>query len=129
MTLATLSYTLASLVKGGWTHGPLALPNRQFNPPKSTWMRYSYYFGNTYEAEKGDDGLGMRFGTLQLQLFTTTNIGSKTILGHADELEKIFRRKSFGSLWFGEPSTNDVGNEPGGYYQVNIAIPFTVWVE
>jgi hypothetical protein len=129
MTLATLSYTLATLIKGNWTHGPIAYPNRQFSPPKNaTWLRYSTTFGNTYEAEKGDDGLGMRIGTLHLQLFTSINTGNRVGLGYSDELEGIFRRYSIDGLWFGEPTTYEIGNEPGGYYQININVPFTVWV-
>ena len=134
MTPAEIRTTCANAINASWTETPVAWPNREFDPAvsatKDEWIRPTIKMGDTFEGEKGEDGVGIRTGVLFLDIFVGKGKGNRSALVYSVKLEKMFRKKNLDNINFDEASTNDIGvydkNSP--YYQVQVKVPFWAWV-
>jgi len=108
----------------------VAWPNHNFQiPDDSLWIRPTIKIPSTEIAEIGDNGMGLRNGLLMIQIFDRVGRGTKRINGLADRLERTFRRKDIGDIWFDEPTSNPIGNDPNGYFGILLSVDFHYWVE
>ncbi len=107
----------------------IAWPNQGFQmPDNSIWIRPTIKIPSTEVAELGNDGMGLRNGLLMIQIFDKMNKGTKNINMLADRLEGLFRRCEIGDIWFDEPTSNPIGNDPNGYFGVLMSVDFHYWV-
>lgn len=108
----------------------VAWPNHNFQiPDDSLWIRPTIKIPSTEIAEIGGNGMGLRNGLLMIQIFDRVGRGTKRINGLADRLERTFRRKDIGDIWFDEPTSNPIGNDPNGYFGILLSVDFHYWVE
>ncbi len=68
-------------------------------------------------------------GEIVIQIFTPLHQGSKVALDLASQAAAIFRRAQFGTTDSGfftcmTPQIQPIGVEEGGWYQVNLAVPY-----
>ena len=134
MTPVEIWTTCRSAINASWTETPVAWPNRDFDPavdaPNNKWMRPTIKMGDTFEGEKGEDGIGIRTGVLFLDIFVGKDKGNRSALVYSVKLERMFRKKNLDNINFDEVSTNDIGvydkNSP--YYQIQVKVPFWAWV-
>lgn len=107
----------------------IAWPNHAFQVPEQTaWIRPIIKIPSTEVAELGDNGMGLRNGLLMIQIFDKISNGTKTANEWADRLEALFRRADIGNIWFDEPTSNPIGNDPNGYYGILMTVDFHYWV-
>ena len=129
MTPATIYSVIMGTISSSWgTITPIQYPNRPFTAPQSSWIRPVLKFGDTLVGELGDDGIGMRSGILMISIFGLLGEGIQTLLGYADTLEGLFRKKEISGIVFNEPMTDDYGRDDEGYYHVLVSVDFTTWV-
>lgn len=134
MTPVQIRHTCLSAINASWTETPIAWPNREFDPAvdatDNEWIRPTIKMGDTFEGEKGEDGVGLRTGVLFLDVFVSKGQGNKSALTHAIKLERLFRKKNLDDIIFDEASTNDIGvyDADSPYYQVQVKVPFWAWV-
>ena len=141
MTPSEIRETCISAIYASWTETPVAWPNRDFDPAVAAtndeWLRPIIKMGDTFEGEKGEDGVGLRTGVLFVDIFVGKGKGNKNALAYAAKIERLFRKKNLDNVIFDEASTNDIGvySASGGqtigdspYYQVQVKVPFWAWV-
>jgi hypothetical protein len=110
--------------------------NRKFEPKKNQdklWVRPTIRFGNPTTLEKGEEALGERPGVFIIQVFLGQNLGIAEAENLCAAIENAFRLKTLDGVHCGEPSTVEVGMEPGmtlgdDWYQFNVTVPFWAWV-
>lgn len=117
-------------INSGWSSTDVAWPNRDFDPTgKSSYLRPTVRMGDTFLGEKGQNGIGIRFGVLYLDIFVSNNDGVRSGLGYGDGAETVFRRKDVEGIYTGEPSTAEVGPDPSTvFYHIQTMVPFHTWV-
>lgn len=106
-----------------------AFPNELFTPPNppALWARVTIIGG---EEQRMDIGTGpsnrtyRKPGVLIIQLFAPLNKGNNAVLLKADEVSDLFRNWCGATITCGASSTDDVGDDGNGYYQVNVTVPF-----
>jgi hypothetical protein len=129
MTSATITSVIMAAIANSWgTITPICYPNRHFTAPQSAWIRPIIKMGETIVGELGVDGIGMRQGLLMISVFGLLGGGYQTLLGYADTLEAMFRRKELSGIVFNEPNTDIPGADDDGYYHVLVSVDFTTWV-
>jgi hypothetical protein len=130
MTPESIRSAIMATLSSSWaTCTPICYPNQAFTAPQSAWIRPTIKMGDTIVGELGTDGIGMRTGILFLSIFGLAGEGTKILLGYADRLEKIFRRGAdISGIIFNEPSTDMVGLDGAGYFQVIVNVDFFTWV-
>ena len=134
MTPAAIRETCISAISASWTETPIAWPNRDFDPAitatNDEWLRPTIKMGDTFEGEKGENGVGLRTGVLFVDIFVGKGKGNLAALTYAEKIERLFRKKNLDNIIFDEASTNDIGvyNSDSPYYQVQVKVPFWAWV-
>ncbi len=130
MTLASASANIFNKLQSSWgTITLVSWPNHPFVAPDDvSWIRPVIKVPITSVAELGTNGLGLRDGLLMISIFTPKESGSIAANILADRLEAIFRRVDVGEIWFDEPNSNPIGNDPNGYYHVLMTVDFHMWV-
>jgi len=131
MTPTEIRETCISAISASWTETPVAWPNKGFDPSDDNdWIRPTIKMGDTFEGEKGEDGVGIRTGVLFVDIFVPKGTGNKAALDYSIKIERLFRKKNLDNIIFDEPSTNDIGvyGTDSPYYQVQVKTPFWAWV-
>ena len=130
MTPTEIRETCVSAISASWTETPIAWPNKNFNPSDDDdWIRPIIKMGDTFEGEKGEDGVGIRTGILFIDIFVPKGTGNKAALTYSVKLERLFRKKNLDNINFDEAATDDKGvYKDSPYYQVQIKVPFWAWV-
>lgn len=129
MTLNDIREKIFSAISASWASTDIAIPNYPFNPPKgSAWIRPTIKIPSTVVGELGENGVGLRDGLLMISVFVPPNTGTKLGSRYADKLETLFRRKDLDDLWFDEPTSSPVGDDPNGYYHILMICDFHCWV-
>jgi len=104
-------------------------PNTDFNAPKDDlWMNINILMGDSFVKEVGERGIGLRVGTLMVNIFAPPNTGTKKTNYFANVIETIFARADADDVNFDEPSTNYLGVDDSGYYHTVVSIPFNCWI-
>lgn len=132
MTLASATVAIFTTLSTSWaTVTQIAWPNIPFIPPqKGYWIRPIIKIPTTNVAELGDansGAVGLRDGLLMISIFGPQGSGTLQANKYADRLERIFRRADVDNLWFDEPSSNPVGDDPNGYYHILMSVDFHTW--
>ena len=120
--------TIMSHINASWTTTEIVFPNRSYKPKGDKWIRPAIIMGDSYEGEKGTDGLGLRTGVLMISVMTPANTGNKTGLDYATTLESLFRRRTMTGVMFSDPNTREIGLDDSGYYHVMVSVPFHAWI-
>lgn len=129
ITNTSAATAIMGYLQTGCTGVPIAWVNDNFQiPNNSPWIRPTIKIPSTEVAELGNNGMGLRNGLLMIQIFDKSGNRTKTANGLADKLETLFRRKDVGNIWFDEPTSNPIGNDPNGYYQIMFTCDFHYWV-
>lgn len=107
---------------------PTEYPNEDFaKPTASMWARFDVLTFENAETQLEIGGGPKYFridGQLVIQLFVPQNTGEIDILVKADTIADSFRNWSGIYVTCKESSVKKVGNDPYGWYQVNIVTPF-----
>lgn len=124
-----INASLAS-INSAWGVGDVAWPNRDFDPTgKSSFMRVTLKFGDTFEGEKQSGGVDIRYGLLFLDIFVTKGSGERVALAYASGAETVFRKKTINNVIFREVTTDSIGPEPTtNFYHVQVRAPFNTFV-
>lgn len=130
MTLASATISIFSTLASSWATATLiAWPNHPFVPPQQGyWIRPIIKVSITSVGELGVDGVGLRDALLMISVFGPQGEGIKNANLYADRLERIFRRVDIDNLWFDEPNSNPVGDDPNGYYHILMSVDFHTWI-
>lgn len=127
--VARVAASLAT-INSGWASTDVAWPNRDFDSTdKSSFLRITIKFGDTFEGEKSSDGVDIRFGVLFLDVFVLKGSGERVALTYAGGAETILRKKNIGGVLFGEVTTDSIGPESDTpFYHVQVRAPFNTFV-
>lgn len=128
MTLDDIRAALIGRLADSWTQTPVAYPNREYTPTTGqAWIWPTVRPGDAIEGEKGQDGLGLRFGIFYVDIYTPLGIGSRPANDLAANIEALYRRADVGGVMCGEPSTWEYGNDGHGWWHVQTRVPIQAW--
>lgn len=127
MTPEEIRSSIMTELNDNWTKTPISWPNREFSSSGTAFIEPTILMGDSFELEKGDNGVGLRTGVFMINVYALPGSGNGVPLGYAGSLETIFRRKNVDEIFFEEPSTYEIGQN-GNYYQVAVSIPFSCWI-
>ena len=128
MTLEEIRNEIMNKFSSSWaTATEICWPNQKFNEPNAIWIRPTIKMGETFVGEIGQ-GVGLRTGVLMIQIFDLANNGTKNALQYAARLETLFRRVDLNGVMFKESSSDILGLDDNGYYNVLVSIGFEAWI-
>jgi len=140
MTPLEIRDAWVTVLQNNWTTTPIAWPNKKFEPavdaPDGYWIRPNTVMGDTFYAEQGETGVGLRSGVLYIDIFGPKDAWDRILKGYAGTFETLFRRTEQDGLIFHEPTTLDIGEtlhsttvpDELDVYQVQVRIPFHCWI-
>lgn len=129
MTLEDALKAIETYFNDNWTDTPIAWPNVPFTAPDGSWVRFNVLPDNTDTQEVGENGVGIRRGTVKVQVFTKPNIGSRTGAKLADAAEGLFHLQDIDGVYFQSAYTTNNGlNDAGTWFQHTVTAPWWAWV-
>lgn len=106
---------------------PVAYGNVPLEPPQnSSWVRLTILDGDAQQVSIGTGVAGAihrNAGLIIAQIFTALGAGERPARLLADQVANIFRSAQFSDIICRSPRVEVIG-DTGGYYQVNVAVPF-----
>lgn len=122
------AYTeLRARYNAAWTPPPTEFPNETPPNKDALWARFTITDGKEKQLDIGSPVHSFRtFSALTVQLFAPPLSGAITVLAKADLLAGYFRNWSGATVQCYEASVKKIGNDPLGYYQVNVSVLFRV---
>lgn len=123
MTFAIEKATIENHVKNNLTGTNLVYENQSQPNSVLDWVRVNILNSDSKQVSLGNNPYFRYKGLLIFQIFTKPNIGSGRAMSIADQITTIFRGQKVGTITFRPPVTDKVG-ENGGWYQVNVSVPF-----
>ena len=121
----------------GWSPVLTQYPNESFTKPGDTnpstgikvpmqiWGRFTVDCGEEKQLDIGTEIKTFRTaGELIIQLFAPLNTGSIAIRSIAKTVADMFRNWCGTTITCRESSTQDVGFDGFGWYQMNVRVPF-----
>ena len=101
----------------------LVYENQSQSNNVNEWVRVNILNSDSKQVSLGNDPYFRYNGLLIFQVFTKLNTGSGRSTIICDIISAAFRAQRIGTIKFRSPTLTKVG-ENGGWYQVNISIPF-----
>lgn len=129
MTIAEISGIVESYFFNNWTQTPIAWENVPFNANTPAWVRFTHLPDMTSAEEIGEQGVGIREGSIMIQVFTEAGKGSRMGAKMASDIELLFSLKNISNVNFKSAySTNNGIDETGNWYQHTVICPYWTWV-
>lgn len=122
----TIYTELRTRYNAGWTPVTTEFPNEEFTrPTNAIWARFTIKQNPEEQLDIGSEVKTFRTaGFLIIQLFAPMNTGTIAVRASADTLAGVFRNWSGTTVTCREAAVRDIGNDPNGFYQINVTVPF-----
>lgn len=103
---------------------PVSYTNLPFTPPSGSWVRLAVLPGQGQTwGITGTAGYVRDTGVIAVQVFVSTDQGTKAAMDLVDLITPIFEHKRFDGILTRTASVNVVGPSDG-WLQINVTIPF-----
>lgn len=135
MSLADARRAIESRFAAAWDDTtPIAFEAVKFEiptpPSPLAWVAIYVREGGGLQASMNAAPLHRFFGQIAVNVFTPQNVGAGDGAVLADAVSTIFRRAVFslgssGQIVCGTPTATPLGIDPAGWFQHNVATPYT----
>lgn len=132
MSLADARKAIESRFSVAWDdRTPIAFEAVRFSPPQSgAWVALYVREGGGLQASINTTPLHRFFGQIAVNVFTPQDVGAGQGASLSDAVSAVFRRAAFslgssGQIVCGTPTATPLGIDPAGWFQHNVATPYT----
>ena len=123
MSFATEKATIERYVRDNLTGSSLVFENMTQPNTVAEWIRVNILNADSKQVSLGDNPYYRYTGLVIFQIFTKPSIGSGRATQVVDQVTAMFRGQRINGITFRPPVMDKVG-DAGGWYQVNVSVPF-----
>lgn len=123
MTFQAEKTAIEQFVSSNLTGTYLVFENQSQPNTVADWIRTNILNSDSQQISLGSNPWFRYKGLVIFQIFTKPNIGSGRATQLADTITGLFRNTKIGAITFRPPRVDKIG-EDGGWYQVNVSVPF-----
>lgn len=126
MSFANARKAVQGFFETQWaTRTPIAWPDVDFKPPKTTWLRFNMVNNTGNQASIGAaTNYYRRNGLITIQVLAPENKGGVDAIDKADIAASIFIGQRLAGFEFTEVNVREAGNTGDGFYQVIVTIAY-----
>lgn len=124
MSFALEKSHIEMFVSANLTGTNLVYENQTQKNTVSEWVRVNILNADSQQISLGDQPYFRYVGLLIFQIFIKPNVGSGRAVQIADQITTLFRGVKVNGITFRPPTTDSVGDS-GGWYQLNVSVPFS----